>query len=232
VGVWLLAIALLFLLMGAALQLLLPSTIAKALETALHEGLGGPEKLMVKVESFPAVEMLVGRVDALNIEASGGGTAGFNWSRIEMSVRDLRVDLQGLIARRQLNTDFFGQALAALYLSEQEMLNWVAGQIGGGVEITRLTLKDGTARFDCRIIQFGRTINFYVTGSFLAENHRLRFIPAKLNVEGVQIASPLVERMLGQFDLSVPVPQLPVGLLLVEAEVIESYLKLTARNKI
>ncbi|MEW6662171.1 MAG: DUF2993 domain-containing protein [Bacillota bacterium] len=231
VGSWFLSLALLLLVMSIALQLLLPTAAARAVEEALYEGLGRPEKLAVKVEAFPAVEMLAGRIDGLEIRASGGGTSGFNWSRLEMSARNLRVDLPSLIAGRQINVVILGQAMASLSLTEQELFKWLTGQVGGGVQVTGLRLLDRLARFDCKVRLLGRTIDFSVTGSFSVEDHRLVFSPAKLEVEGEELGRPLASRILDLFDLTFPVPQLPAGLVLVEAEIMDSRLELTARNR-
>jgi len=228
---WFFSLALLLLVIGIALQLLLPAAASRALERVLYEGLGRPEALTVKVDAFPAVEMLAGRIDGIEIKASGGGTAGFNWSRLELSARDLHADLPVLMAQRQIKIVILGRAAASISLTEQDLLRWLSGQIGGGVQIAGLRLKDRLAHVDCKVRLLGKTIDFSVTGSFSVKDNRLVFLPAKLSVEGEELAAHLASRILSQFNLAFSVPQLPAGLALAEAEIVDSRLKLTARNR-
>jgi len=56
---------------GIALQFLLPFVAVRTLEEYLNEGLGRPQELAVKVDAIPSVMMPAGRIDGLEITAGG-----------------------------------------------------------------------------------------------------------------------------------------------------------------
>ncbi len=131
------ALVALSVLAGLFSYLVLPAVIEDRLSQRLQEGLGLPAEPDVEVSSSFPPEMLVGRVERIEVGADRVSLLGLALGGARMELRGVKVSLAGLLLRGDLRVEAQGCSLSAevpavsIDREGQECLAY-AGLNGGG----------------------------------------------------------------------------------------------------
>ncbi len=107
------ALVALSVLAGLFSYLMLPAVIEDRLSQRLQEGLGLPAEPDVEVSSSFPPELLVGRVDRIEVGADRVSLLGLALGGARMELRGVNVSLAGLLLRGDLGVEAQGCSLSA-----------------------------------------------------------------------------------------------------------------------
>lgn len=209
-------------------QLLLPPVTSLALERAIARGMGEPAEVQVRVRSFPAAEVAIGRLDHLSLVVKDGTVGGLPISRLEMQAAGVGIDLPRLLREGRLEFSYGGPGQLKVTLSEAD-LDWVLKEypISGLVDPV-LRLQEGRAVVTGRVTLLGNELGLKLFGGFRIEGNAVEFVPQNLQVDGYDLGAAVTKKILSSYRLRLPVEFLPAGMNLRDARVTPGVLVITA----
>ncbi|MBO2519411.1 MAG: DUF2993 domain-containing protein [Firmicutes bacterium] len=201
----------LLVVLALAAQLLLPPAAAAFLTRVLRDEVGAEGQVRVRVESVPAVELLVGQVDRLQVDAQQVRLGELAVETLLLDVRGLQVDLlrtfRGEFAARRPGT-----ARARLVLTEEALNEYLWTHLDTS-QLFRIHISPSVVTLEGSL--FGEVLPVRVEGELLvADAAHLRFQPRRVSVREAQLPEAIL-RVVGQellFPVGVEDLPLPIGL--------------------
>ncbi|BAS28773.1 hypothetical protein LIP_2944 [Limnochorda pilosa] len=197
----------LVLALGLAAQVLLPPATGALLGRLLRSDLKAEGPVIVRVSSMPALELLVGRVDRLRVDARAIHLDDLAVDTLLADVSDLWVDVPSLLQGR-FATGGQGEARARLVLTEEGLNQYLWTKV------------DPSRRFSIRLAQEGAALEgsflgpvlpVRVEGRLLLEGPaHIRFQPERVSVREAELPQPLLRVLGEELVFPVDVEQLPV----------------------
>ncbi|HEY8530696.1 MAG TPA: LmeA family phospholipid-binding protein, partial [Limnochorda sp.] len=123
-AIWIIS---LLVVLGLVVQLFLPQAAAWFLAGLLRREVGAEGRLSVEIESLPAVELLLGQIDRLQVDARAVRLDNLVVETLLVDVRDLQVDL-GELLRGRFAAREQGAARARLVLTEEALNEYLWAQ--------------------------------------------------------------------------------------------------------
>lgn len=246
VSVWLFLA--LLVLVFAGTQLYLPPLFEARLEEALVQafefdeasntpggqggpGAGGP--VQVRLAAFPALRLLSGSLDHVDIEARGVYLDGFRVDNLHVQGRGVRIDRGQLTGSGQWELLHADALNAELRVSEASINEHLRNRpdLGG---LFQATVADGSIAFRGSAVLFGRPVSLTVAGTFVPrDGTRIDFVPRDVAVDEAQIPRVLLDAF-AQSDamrIGVDLQDLPIPLEVSRIELEPGWLTLRARGR-
>ena len=203
-------IVLVLLVIFLAAELLLPRLASRQLEEILRRETEQIESLKIAVSSFPAPEILLGRLDFVDIKAAGVIVEGLYLDSLSVEYRDI-------ILR---DHSFTGDNTFLEILVKEEGLNQYIQTKYPELKDFKLVLLPGQVLLGGVINFLEATINLQLTGRlFITEQAEVEFIPENLQVEDVQIPVNLIRKYVNQPGFSFDLKELAIPLRIDRIEV-------------
>ncbi|MCG8513913.1 MAG: DUF2993 domain-containing protein [Halanaerobiales bacterium] len=203
-------IVLVVLVMFLAAELFLPRLASRQLAEILRRETEQIESLKIAVSSFPAPEILLGRLDFVEIKAAGVIVEGLYLDSLSVEYRD--IILRG--------HSFTGDNTFLEILVKEERLNQYIQTKYPELKDFKLVLLPGQVLLGGVINFLEATINLQLTGRlFITEQAEVEFIPENLQVEDVQIPVNLIRKYVNQPGFSFDLKELAIPLRIDRIEV-------------
>ncbi|MCK8828117.1 DUF2993 domain-containing protein [Natroniella acetigena] len=216
-------ILLLLLLVGS--QLILPRIFSTRLESSLSQELDDYEQLDVTISSFPAIKLLAGRVDQLEIKANGLVSEQLTLERLEGSYSDLKLvkgqDEQWQVSQGE-NTEL------EIELTDQDLNHYLATRPELDIlDAFRIDLTSDQMVMVGKLSFFNTELSLQLTGKFSVYDHQtLIFNSDKLAVDRVVISTDVIEQLKDKLGFKISLANFPLPLELTEVKVEEGSLQL------
>lgn len=205
--VGILAVALSF---YAASEAFLPSLVARAIERAVRDGLGGRPAVRAVVRTFPAFLMPMGRLDYISVDVSAFPVNGLTVRRLFVEARDVRLDLSGALSGGRVDLERLERASATAILSEDDLNKYLRSR-SGNLKFVTVSLSRGQATLTAGVPVLGRVLKASVNGHFKVEGKtRIRFEVDRTKVERFLIPRLIQDGIASLLDLSVDLGGMPV----------------------
>lgn len=160
----------------------------------------------VRISSFPFI------YEALARNRVSGATITADAVTIdELALQDVRVELDGIRADDFLSTSGITVTVDRLdahaSVTRDSLQKFLTSR---RIRVT-IGLREGSATATARRVIAGRTRTVTATGAVQVARSRLRFVPASIRIDGAAVPSALLAAARAAVSFSVPVPELPGG---------------------
>nr|WP_282580097.1 DUF2993 domain-containing protein [Natroniella sulfidigena] len=213
----------LLLLVGS--QLILPRIFSSRLETSLSQELDDYEQLDVTINSFPAIKLLAGRVDQLEIEANNLVSDRLTLEQFEASYSNLRLvkdeEEEWQVSQGE-NTDL------EIELTDQDLNHYLATRPELDILDTfRIDLTSNQMVMVGNLRFFNTDLSLQLTGKFSVYDHQtLIFNSDKLAVDQVVISTDVIEQLKDKLSFKISLADFPLPLEITEVNIEEGSLQL------
>lgn len=163
-------------------QFLVPAAISDVAAGAIKT-LARAEKVEVEVKKFPAVLMLGGQFDEINIKAAGVQTERIVFDAIDLYVKQANLDMMALVRTRTLTMQAAGDIAIKGILSEAQLASTINKTVKGAknaeVKISPDKVKVKST------ISLGGIINAAIAleGKFIVVNDKIVFTTEHFNID-------------------------------------------------
>lgn len=218
----------LVLLLGLAVQLLLPPATGLLLTQMLRARLGAEGSVRVTVTSLPALELLLGRIDRLRIDARSVRLDALGVETLLADVRDLWVDMPALIQgnfvrRRQ------GEARARLVLTEEDLNRYLWTEVDPSRRF-RIRLTPGGASLQGSFL--GDVLPVRIDGDLILHDPtHIRFQPQRVSVREAQLPEPILRVLGDELIFPVDLADLPLAIGLDQLSLGDGWLVTTGSSE-
>ncbi len=226
------ALVSLAILLGLA-ELALPRFAERALEVSLVRKFGPPAEADVRLKAYPALKMLLGRIDRVTVESRSVPTTGLIIDELTVSVGQLSLNLRELLTRREVVVTRAEGLEVTVRVHQDHLRQYLLESVPRLTE-PELEVEAGRLRVGGRMVLAGRPVRVAAVGTMTAvqDGTRVAFVFQEVAVEGVKLPAeflPVLTEMLGGpepfIDLTLfPTPlrarevRLEPGWLVIEAE--------------
>ncbi|WP_408955714.1 DUF2993 domain-containing protein [Natroniella sp. ANB-PHB2] len=218
------AIILLLLLLVAS-QFILPRIFSTRLETSLSQELDDYEELKVRINSFPAIKLLTGRVDQLEIKANNLVSEQLTLERLEASYSDLKLvkdASEQWQVRQGENTEL------EVELTDKDLNHYLATRSELDIlDSFRIDLTSDQMVMVGNLRFFNTDLSLQLTGGFSIYDHQtLIFNSDKLAVDQIVISTSVIEQLKDELSFKISLADFPLPLELTEVNIEEGSLQL------
>lgn len=189
-------IALLIALVAAAgaAQLYLPPLVGARLEGALAQALQVDSGVDARLSATPAVRLLWGYVDRVDITAEGAHLDGLRVDQVRIEGNRVRIDPSELRRTGRLVVLDADRLDVSFEVAEADLDQFVKGYARGMPADLEAALGDGSIRLHGELALFGRTFPMTVEGSLEVVNAtRIDFVPSRIVVDTMQVPRFVLE---------------------------------------
>lgn len=170
-------------LAAATAEFLLPEMVSKAVAQGMS-GFLGTEQTTAKVEKRPAVAMLKGEFDRIELYAQNAKVDKITFSQLDSTLQDVQLDMNELLSHRKVQLKRVGKIDMTAAVTQEELARYLNQNVKGiknaSVNVTsgKVELKGGFAlgaiasisvTLEGKIVEDGQKIKF-VTERFLLNN--------------------------------------------------------------
>jgi|GEM_PF-2091893 len=199
-------------------QIFLPNYFSSQLEIGLKQQFDSSQHLDAKVKSFPALLMLVGVFEAVELEGKGLVVDGLKVDELEAEFIDVKLEPKSKESSSWKITKGENKRLK-LSFNKSDLEQYLAKQLGS-IEDLRLALGPKETILAGAFNLFGNQIDLKLSGSFeLEKNKRLAFAPKNLMVANLMVPEEVVQRLMQEVNFSLDLTQLPIPLKVEEVKV-------------
>ncbi|PRX35553.1 hypothetical protein BX659_10134 [Orenia metallireducens] len=213
----------------AFMQFYLPQSISQRLTSTLKEEVDKSDRLEVDIDSFPAIELLLGRVDNLKFSADNLIIDSLPISNFEGEFKDLRVkkvDGQWLVTGGEntyLNLKFSEEELNQ-YLASREELDIF--------DKFKMELLKNKVMMVGDIQFFNATVNIQLAGNFVVKDKdTIVFSSDELAVQNIIIPKSLIEQLKDKLQFEIDFADLPFPVKIEQVKLEEDSLEILGENK-
>lgn len=200
-------------------QLTLPGALESRIERELARSLEGARLIRAEVEAFPAIMLLLGRVDRLNLDMRGVLLGDLIVDAVLVDGRNLVVDPLKLIRGHGVTMASATSLRATLVVGEDDLNQYLWSRLPDARSF-RVSLDRGQALLEGAITLLGREFDVHVRGHFRVDGPaRLAFIPEDVSVESARVPQFLLEWFSQEWEIAVDLGQLPFSLVIEELRV-------------
>ena len=205
------ALVIVFLL---ALEFFLPALMANILKDYLRKEADAIAYINVKLDSFPAIKMLRGKIDQADIEIKGLSINNLYLDKLDLQYRDVFMKEGGFTGR---NT-----GLEAI-ITEEALNNYIQAKFPE-LEAFQLQIRPEQVALEGRISIFEMLLEVQLSGNFAVSDQReVYFIPDNFRVENINIPVNLLKAYIEGLDFSFNLEDLNIPLALDEIKLYSGY---------
>jgi hypothetical protein len=217
------------LLILAFMQFYLPELISQRLSSTLREEVDKSDRLEVDIDSFPAIELLIGRVDSLELSADNLIIDSLPINKFEGEFKDLKVkkiEGQWQVTEGKntyLNLKVLEEALNQ-YLASREELNIF--------DKFKMELLKNKVMMTGDIQFFNANVNIQLAGNFVVKDKdTIVFNSDELAVENIIIPKSLIEQIKDKLQFEIDFADLPFPVEIQQVNLEEDSLKILGENR-
>ncbi|MBO8142320.1 MAG: DUF2993 domain-containing protein [Firmicutes bacterium] len=194
-------------------ELVVPPVLESRLAESLRPAAGGAVR--VDLHSFPALRMLAGSIDRMDIVATDVWAGGLAVRKLHLSASDLTVDVDRLLAGEPWRPPP-GDVRVEAIIDDEALSRFVKSQVAVADDVT-VEIDEAGARFALRGTVLGRSLEVSIRGRFVAEGGpRVGFTPEEVAVGGQALPPALAEALGQAYPVTVDLPGEPLPVI-VEA---------------
>ncbi|MBM7624156.1 DUF2993 domain-containing protein [Sporohalobacter salinus] len=191
-------------------QLVLPVYFSQQLEKSLSKKLESSQSLKVEVSSFPALLMLTGRFQRVDLKGKELVVDRLRVAELEAKFSNIKLKST---PDKEKGSRFVGDnKRLKLTFTEEDLENYLADRLSSLQNIIlNLGPKQTTLSGDFDL--FGNRIKLKLGGKFKLEtNQKLSFIPQDLMVAELRIPREIIKELMSEINLTLDLTKLPVPL--------------------
>jgi len=217
------------LLILAFMQFYLPQSISQRLTDTLKEEVDKSDRLEVDIDSFPAVELLLGKVDKLEFSADNLVIDSLPINKFEGNFKDLKVkkiDGQWQVIEGE-NT------YLKLKVSEEELNQYLASREELDIfDKFKMDLLKNKVMMTGDIQFFNANVKIQLAGNFIvADNDTIVFNSDELAVQNIIIPKSLIEQIKDKLQFEIDFADLPFPVKIQQVKLEEDSLEILGENK-
>jgi len=192
----------------------LPSLIEQRVERAVASGFAGVGSVEARVRAFPAVRMLFGHFDRLNVNIRRAQLAGLNVDSIDVRSMGARLPLSDFAPGSRRWARALGDAELVVSVLDADINDYLKTR-DDALRMFSVSFNEGVARLDGTVSFAGLNVRVSSQGRLVIEdNARLIYVVDKLSVERSELPEFLLDALEGKIELGVDLSTLPFGTVL------------------
>ncbi len=200
------------LLAVAVVEAVVPSLIERRIERAVESGFAEVDSTTARVRSFPAVKMLLGRFDRLDLVIRGAWTSDLRVDSIEVHSTGAQVALSRFAPGSLGWSHSLGNAQVAAVILDTDVNSYLKAR-DDALSLFSVSFEEGLVRLDGAITIAGLRVNVSSQGHLAIENRaRLTYVVDKLSVERSQLPGFVLDMLEGMIELGIDLSALPLGI--------------------
>jgi len=208
------ALTICLLLVVAITEAALPSLIEQRVERAVASGFTAVESVEARAQAFPAVRMLFGHFDRLNVSIRRARLAGFSVDSIEVRSAGAQVPLSDFAPGSKRWAPALGDAELTVSVLDADINDYLKTR-DDALRMFSVSFREGVAELNGAISFAGINVSVSSQGRLVIEDHaRLVYAVDKLSVERSQLPAFLLDAFEGRVELGVDLSTLPFGAVL------------------
>lgn len=208
------ALTICLLLVVAITEAALPSLIEQRVERAVASGFTAVESVEARAQAFPAVRMLFGHFDRLNVSIRRARLAGFSVDSIEVRSAGAQVPLSDFAPGSKRWARALGDAELTVSVLDADINDYLKTR-DDALRMFSVSFREGVAELNGAISSAGINVSVSSQGRLVIEDHaRLVYAVDKLSVERSQLPAFLLDAFEGRVELGVDLSTLPFGAVL------------------
>jgi len=208
------ALTICLLLAVAITEAALPSLIEQRVERAVASSFTAVESVEAQARAFPAVRMLFGRFDRLNVNIQRAQLAGLNMNSIEVRSVGAQVPLSDFAPGSRRWARALGDAELVVAVLDADINDYLKTR-DDALRMFSVSFHEGVAELNGTISFAGLSVSVSSQGRLVIEdNARLVYVVDKLSVERSQLPAFLLDAFEGKIELGVDLSTLPFGAIL------------------
>ncbi len=221
------ALAICVLLAVAVTEAALPSLIEQRVERAVASGFTTVDSVEAQARAFPAIRMLFGHFDRLDVDIRGARLAGLRADSIEVRSTGARIPISDFAPGSLRWARALGDAELTASILDVDINDYLKTR-DDALRMFSVSFDDGTAGLDGIISFAGLNVSISSQGHLMIENNaRLVYVVDRLSVERNQLPGFLLDMLEGKIELGVDLSALPFGIALegmrIDAGVVQVY---------
>ncbi|AGB42103.1 Protein of unknown function (DUF2993) [Halobacteroides halobius DSM 5150] len=225
IKLWLIVIVL---IVTVGLQLVLPNLFAERIATSLKQELNSWQQLEVEIDAVPALKLLLGQADELELEGKELVLNRIKISSIEAKYKDLKVKEtnQGWQMVKGKNT------YLDLELTEQNLNDYLLTRSELRVfEDFKVDITSNQVLITGVIVFFDAQVNLQLAGNFKVINsQQIVFRSDKLAVENIVIPSGVIKELKNQLQFKIDLTKLPIPVIVKQVKLKQDGLEILGIN--
>lgn len=217
---------------GAA-QLYLPPLVEARLKGALAQALQVDSGVEARLTATPAVRLLWGSVDEVEITAGGAHLDGLRVDEVRIEGSRVRIDASELRRTGRLVVLDADRLDVAFHVAEADLDRFVKEYARGVPGEFETALTDGRLALHGELVLFGRAFPMTVEGSLeVVGSTRIDFVPTRIVVDTMQVPRLVLEGAMQMDELRVglDVGRFPVPLEVSAVALQPGWLTVEARS--
>ena len=208
------ALTICLLLAVAIAEAALPSLIEQRVERAVASGFTAVESVEAQARAFPAVRMLFGRFDRLNVSIRRAQLAGLNVDSIEVRSVGAQVPLSDFAPGSRRWARALGDAEITVSVLDADINDYLKTR-DDALRMFSVAFHEGVAELNGAISFAGLNVSVNSQGRLVVEdNARLVYVVDRLSVERSQLPAFLLDAFESKIELGVDLSTLPFGVAL------------------
>jgi hypothetical protein len=208
------ALTICLLLVVAITEAALPSLIEQRVERAVASGFTAVESVEARAQAFPAVRMLFGHFDRLNVSIRRARLAGFSVDSIEVRSAGAQVPPSDFAPGSKRWAPALGDAELTVSVLDADINDYLKTR-DDALRMFSVSFREGVAELNGAISFAGINVSVSSQGRLVIEDHaRLVYAVDKLSVERSQLPAFLLDAFEGRVELGVDLSTLPFGAVL------------------
>lgn len=208
-------IIIVFAVLAALSELVLPGVFARGVEEALATTFGDASSYDVTLTSRPAIKMLIGKLDEVSVVSTNVATSSMVLESLAVTLEDTSIDLKSLLAERELRWTRTGTSKVSITITERNLEDYLSRNVPEFREPRVLMTDDGMS-LSGYVVVFGQDIVFDLDGRFeVTDDQNVGFEVTGFNVDDVSVPVEFLEKWLdvvGNPDLSLDMESFPLPL--------------------
>jgi len=187
----------------AASQSVIPGVIERGLVAAACNTFSVQEsEVDVDVESLPALKLLGGSFDELQLVAMDSKIGDIKFDFLRINIKDAKINLTHLLSTGELVFKRIGYGEGEIRLSQEEVNRYLTGKLVGYIKVREVLLEDGRVTLKGAITLLGRDIPIVIKGIIAGNDRSIELIPEHLEVGGIDLAPKLKSKLLGSIIIN------------------------------
>lgn len=203
----------------AAVQIALPGMVSRRVERELNRAFAGARLVRVEIQSFPAVELLGGRVDRLTVDLRRVPLGDLIVDAVLVDGQELVVDVPKLLSGRGVEIRRARELRATLAVSEDDLNQYFWSQVHEA-RFFSVSLARGQAVLQGVLNLFGRELDIRVSGVFrVAGPASIAFVPREVLVDDAAVPPILRDLLTSQWQIVLDLGEAPFAIGIEELHV-------------
>ncbi|GAB6100079.1 hypothetical protein JCM16358_19580 [Halanaerocella petrolearia] len=210
------------------LQLLLPGFFAQEVKKSLKNEVESWQQLEVDVDAFPAVKVLIGRIDELDLVGRGIKLNGTRVDSLEATFKDLKLKetKEGWQVTEGKNT------YLDLEITEEDLNNYLLTKPALKIfKNFKVDLTSSQVIMTGLINFFNAEVNLQLAGNFVVANKdKIVFKSDKLAVENIVVPGEVIKELKNKLQFKIDLAKLTVPIRVRKVNLEQDKLQLLGEN--